>query len=276
MGELDGKVAVVTGGGKGIGKGIALRFAKEGANLVIPDLDVDAAEEVAKEARAIGRKAIAIKANCSESAEVNRVVKEIVNKFKKIDILVNTVGGAAGIFLTFDLKDRFSSDVMRILNTPEDLWDLTIKNNLKSCFLWSKAVGNQMVKQGTGGNIINFSSQAGKAIHGDGAYSAAKAGVIMLTRGLAQELAPHKVRVNCICPGIIDTPALEFGYRKRAEALGQKFDWEKTKKEAGKSQLLGYMGSVEDVANIAFFLVSSQSSYMTGQALNATGGTVTI
>lgn len=274
MDELEGKVAIVTGGGKGIGKGIALRFAMEGANIVIPELDLDAAHEVVKEVEALSCHGVVIKANCSESTDVDIVIEETLERFGKIDILVNTVGGAAGVFLTYRLEDRFTSDdVMKILNTPEDLWDITIKNNLKSCFLWSKAVGNQMVKQGTGGCIINLSSIAGKLVHGGGAYSAAKAGVIMLTRGLAMELAPYKIRVNCICPGIIDTPAWQFHGRKWSEWADKDVDW---KARMASRIPLGYVGSIEDVGNLAFFLVSSQSNYITGQALNLTGGSMTL
>jgi len=252
---LKNRVAIVTGGAKGIGKGIALKFASEGGDVVVNARHIEAAREVAKEIKALGRKSVAVKADVSRSADVEAMVAQTVEEFGKIDILVNNAGGTGLV------KDSALED------TSEEDWDRIVDINLKGQFLCCRAVVPYMKKAGYG-KIVNISSMGAiqppaPIVH----YHAAKGGVLALTKNLAFELAPFNITVNAILPGPIKS---EF-FNEMLKAM--------TKKEGkafftmlGKRVPMGRMGTPEEVAGVALFLASELSSYVTGEAICVGGG----
>jgi NAD(P)-dependent dehydrogenase (short-subunit alcohol dehydrogenase family) len=250
---LENRVAVVTGGAKGMGKGIALKFAKEGCDVVVNALHIEGAQQVADEIMAMGRKSIAIKADISNSTEVNAMVDQTIKKFGKIDILVNNAGGAGG---------------GNIDTATEEDWDRTLAVNLKGAFLVCKAVVPYM-KKARYGKIINLSSMG--AVHPSVSvlsYHCAKAGIVGLTLNLAFELAPFGIYVNCIVPGPIDTPFWDSLTRGMSPQQRQDFMSALAKKEVP----LGRMGTPEDIAGPALFFASELSSYVTGDVMCVAGG----
>lgn len=282
MYDLTSKVALVTGTSnkRGIGRGIALRLAREGADIIVNDIhkspggiDLWDREEgwrgldsLVAEIEALGCHSLAITADVSNSLEVNAMVRKAVEKFGKIDILVNNAALVA--------RDIGATPVV---DMSEEAWTMAIAVNLTGVFLMCKAVAGQMINQGHGGKIINISSIMGKmAVAGRAAYSASKFGVIGLTQALAQEVASHKINVNAVCPGSTAT----WGSKGQAihEAMRQGLSEEeavsKVYTDAGRlTQIpLGRPAKVEDVANVVAFLASDQSDYMAGQAINVTGG----
>jgi 3-oxoacyl-[acyl-carrier protein] reductase len=242
--KLKNKVAIVTGSGQGIGKGIALALAKEGANVVVSDI-TEKINDVAKEIEGLGSKALAIKADVSSSEDVKNMAKQTLDKFGKIDILVNN----AGIYPFKPLTEMEEKD-----------WDKVLDINLKGIFNCTKAVLTSMIEKKSG-NIINIASIAGAVIgylnlvH----YSSSKAGVMGFTRSAALELAQHKIRVNAIAPGIIETP-------------GSKVLGEETLNQFIQMIPLKRMGQPRDIANLVVFLASEESSYITGQCIVTDGG----
>jgi NAD(P)-dependent dehydrogenase (short-subunit alcohol dehydrogenase family) len=250
---LENRVAVVTGGAKGMGKGIALKFAKEGCDVVVNALHIEGAQQVADEIMAMGRKSIAIKADISNSTEVNAMVDQTIKKFGKIDILVNNAGGAGG---------------GNIDTATEEDWDRTLAVNLKGAFLVCKAVVPYM-KKARYGKIINLSSMG--AVHPSVSvlsYHCAKAGIVGLTLNLAFELAPFGIYVNCIVPGPIDTPFWDSLTKGMSPQQRQDFMSALAKKEVP----LGRMGTPEDIAGPALFFASELSSYVTGDVMCVAGG----
>ncbi len=250
---LKDRVAIITGGAKGIGKGIALKFAREGCNIVVNARHIEGAEKVAAEIKAMGRKAIAIAADVSKSAEVNDLVKRTIKEFGKIDILVNNAGGVSG-----DAK---------IEETSEQAWDKVIAINLTGQFLCCKAVIPYM-KKNKYGKIINVSSMG--AIHPPAPivhYHAAKGGVLGLTTNLALELAQENITVNAILPGPIKTEFFTEMFKGKSEAEAKAF----FKMLDGKVPMRR-MGEPDEVAGVALFLASDLSSYVTGEAINVGGG----
>jgi NAD(P)-dependent dehydrogenase (short-subunit alcohol dehydrogenase family) len=251
---LENRVAIVTGGAKGMGRGIALKFAQEGCDVVVNALHVEGAEKVAEEIKALGRKALAIKADISSNAEVKAMVDETIKEFGKVDIVVNNAGGVMGV-QGGDSETATEAD-----------WDKVIDVNLKGAFLVCMAVLPYMKKQNYG-KIINLSSMGAvspsvSVLH----YHAAKAGVLGLTLNLAFELAPKNIYVNAIVPGPIETPfwdALQPPGPQR-----DSFFKAMTKKEIP----LGRMGTPEDIAGPALFLASGLSDYVTGQIIYVAGG----
>ena len=252
---LQDKVAVVTGGAKGMGRGIAQKFAKEGCNLVITDLDIDSAQKVANEIESTGRKAVAIQADISNSREVNNLVDVALKEFGTIDILVNNAGGVGGI------KGAGNSD-----DITEDDWNRIIDVNLKGAFLVTMAVLPIMKKAGYG-KIINLSSMG--AIHPSVSvihYHAAKGGILALTTNLAFELAPKNIYVNAIIPGPIETSFWDNLMPPGDERVAF------LAAVAEKEVPLGRMGKPEDIAGTALFLASGLSDYVTGQFIKVGGG----
>lgn len=242
--KLTGKVALVTGAAQGIGKAIALLLARNGADLVVSDINLEKAEETAKEIRAIGPKAMAVKVDVANWSDVERMVTGILEKLAKIDILVNNAG------IT---RDKL------ILRMTEEDWDAVLGVNLKGTFNCTKAVVRHMAKQRSG-KIVNIASVVGEMGNaGQANYSASKAGVIGLTKTIAREYAQRGINVNAIAPGYIETPM--------TEAL-----LEKAKGELIKLIPMDRLGKPEDVAEAVLFLVSEESSYITGQVLNVNGG----
>lgn len=244
MGLLDGKTALVTGAARGIGKAIALKFASEGANVAFTDLVInEAAEETVKELESYGVKAKAYASNAAKFDETHTVVEEIVKEFGRIDILVNNAG------IT---KDGL------MMRMDEAQWDAVLTVNLKSAFNFIHAVVPVMAKQ-RGGSIINMSSVVGVSGNaGQCNYSASKAGMIGLAKSIAKEMGPRGIRANCIAPGFIITDMTNALPEKVRE------DWE-------KQIPLRRGGTPEDVANVALFLASPLSSYVSGQVIHCCG-----
>lgn len=244
---LTGKVALVTGASRGIGRAIAIHMAKNGADVVVNYAGNEAkANEVVDEIKALGREAFAIKADVSKQEEVNEMIKEVVTRFNRLDILVNNAG------IT---KDNL------LMRMKESEWDDVININLKGVFNCTKAVTRQMMKQRSG-RIINIASIVGVAGNaGQANYVAAKAGVIGLTKTTAKELASRNITVNAVAPGFITTD------------MTDKLD-ENVREEMLKQIPLSRFGEPEDIANVVTFLASDQCSYMTGQTINIDGGMV--
>jgi NAD(P)-dependent dehydrogenase (short-subunit alcohol dehydrogenase family) len=245
---LKGKVAIVTGGGSGIGSAIVSRFAREGANVLIAEIHEENGTQMAIEAQQLGVKAIAVKADVSVATEVDQVVRAAVDTFGRVDILVNN----AGIVIRKNILDH-----------TEDDWNKVMNINAKSVFLCSTQVARIMIKQG-GGKIVNIASTFGQKGTRRGVYGPSKAAVINLTAALALELAPHRINVNAVCPGTISTP-MSASMLKTPEIL---------------QRLLacipcGRVGKPEDIASAVLFLSSEESNYLVGSVIVVDGGMFT-
>ena len=245
--DLTDKVAIVTGGGTGIGKGIALEFARAGAHVVVASRRMEIIKKAAEEIEALGRQSLAVQTDVIEKEQVDNLVKQTVDKFGRIDILVNNAGGsAAWPFEKISPKG----------------WDIILAVNLKGTFLCSQAVGKVMIRQKKG-KIVNISSVAGVGSaptipH----YGAAKAGVISLTKTLAVLWGRYNINVNCIAPGLIKTEIVQGALHLSDEEMT----------ERTKSFPIQRVGLPEDIAYGAIYLASNASEYMTGQTLVIDGG----
>jgi len=245
---LLGKVALITGASRGIGKVIALSFAKEGAEVVVMDV-LDASETVS-EIEKLGKEAIGVKGDVTKRVDVEEVVQQAVEKFGRIDVLVNN----AGVVTVRPAEEM-----------TEDEWDRDMDVNLKGLFLCSQVVGKGMIKQRKG-NIINIASMVAEAVlPGHIAYCASKAGVIALTKVLAIEWAKYNIRVNAIAPGFIKTELVADLVEK---GLRSKDEMEMIEKRTP----LRRWGAPQDVSNVALFLASEDSAFMTGQTVFVEGG----
>lgn len=245
MGLLDGKTALITGAARGIGKAIALKFASEGADIAFTDLVInEAAEDTVKEIESFGHKARAYASNAANFEETHTVVSQILADFGHIDILVNNAG------IT---KDGL------MLRMTEAQWDAVLSVNLKSAFNFIHACVPEMMRQKSG-SIINMSSVVG--VHGNASqcnYAASKAGLIALAKSISQEMGKKGIRANAIAPGFIDTPM--------TQALP-----EEIRKQWIEKIPLRRGGTVQDIANVATFLASELSSYVSGQVIEVDGG----
>jgi len=242
--KLKGKVAIVTGAAQGIGRGIALALAKEGAKVVVSDIS-DKIADVVREIESLGSEALAAKANVADSRETEKMANAAIKKFGRIDILVNNAG-------IYPFKP--------LVEMKEEDWDKVMGVNLKGVFNCTKAVLPKMIEQKSG-NIINISSIAGAMIGYPNLvhYCASKGGVLGFTRAAALELAQHGIRVNAIAPGAVETP-------------GTKVVGEEALKQVEQTIPLKRIGQPGDVANLVVFLASDDSSYITGQLIVADGG----
>ncbi len=243
--RLKNKVAIVTGAGQGIGRTIAVSLAKEGAKVIVNDIDLHGAEKVCREIEKQGREAFPFHADVSNNNQVNQMIEKAIKRFKRIDILVNN----AGIMQSMLVEELTEKD-----------WDKMMAINLKGTFLCSKAVMKYMKEQRSG-KIVSISSLAGKSggIMVSANYSASKAGIIAFTKSLARELAPYKINVNAVCPGTTDTDmAKSFTPEKRERLIG--------------TIPLGRFATPQDIANAVVFLVSEESNYITGTTLDVNGG----
>lgn len=245
---LPGKVAVITGGSRGIGKSIALNYAEAGADVVVCSRTGGGLQAVADEITSIGRRSLALEADVTQKSAVDGLVSRTMEEFGHIDILVNN----AGIGILQSLVESNEAD-----------WDKVFNVNLKGCYLCSKAVSEVMVRQKRG-NIVNISSIRGvEPYPGRIAYCVSKAGVIMLTRVMALELASHNIRVNAIAPGLVKTELTKplWGSPKTLAQLNAEIP-------------MNRWGNPEEIASVALFLASDASSYVTGHTVVVSGGSV--
>ena len=276
MYNLNGKVALVTGaGGKnGIGRAIATRFAKEGADVAVNDItehpyaadqsDWQGLPDVVREIEAMGQRAISVVADVANAEQVKEMVDKTVAHFGKIDILVNNAGTIAG-------KDR-----VPVVDLAEEDWDRVQRVNVKGVFLCSQAVARHLIAQGTGGKIINMSSVTGKRGSARfAAYSASKFAVIGFTQSLACELAPYQVNVNAICPGLVETE--RFGHLASVlmpENLSADEKLSEYERRSEAAVPIGRLAEGADVAKMAAFLASDEAAYLSGVSITVSGGTV--
>ncbi len=255
MGRLDGRAAIVTGAGGGIGGAIARAFMNEGAQVLVADRDEAAARATAQ---ALGDAAVPFAADVTREADVQAMAQAARARFGRIDILVNN----AGI-----IRKAYVQDM------TEETWDAVVDVNLKATFLCSKAVLPAMIDGRRGGRIINIASIAGKVGEPTAsAYSAAKWGVLGFTRSLALEVAKHGILVNSICPGPIPTALGEQGWHDGAQVEGVGLD--RIMARVGARSPLGRLGTVEQVARMALFIASDDCDFTTGAAFNVDGGIV--
>lgn len=246
--RLQGRVALITGGARGIGQAIAMLFAKEGADIAIADVNMESAQKTCSEIEALGRKALALQMDVTSLVSVEEGLNKILDKFTKVDILVNNAG------IT---KDNL------MLRMSEADWDAVINVNLKGTFICTKAVSKPMIKQRYG-RIVNIASIIGIIGNfGQANYSASKAGIIALTKTAAKELSSRNVNVNAVAPGFIQTDMTA----KLPEDVKQKM----------LAMIpLNKLGDPLDVANACLFLASEDSSYITGQTIVVDGGMVMV
>ncbi|RLE46582.1 beta-ketoacyl-ACP reductase [Candidatus Woesearchaeota archaeon] len=246
--KLKNKVAIVTGARRGIGKAIALEFAKQGCNIVVSDINKRDCHKVCNEIMMKNRKALAVKCDISKKKEVEELIKKTMQRFNRLDILVNN----ASVLIEKPLIEMTEKD-----------WDYVININLKGTFLCSQTAAKVMLKQKSG-KIISLSSIAGQtAFPGLAAYCASKAGIINLTKAMALELAPY-VNVNAIAPGVIKTKMTEPFLNNQ-----------EVKKQFLEKIPLGRIGKPEEIAKTAVFLASNDSSFMTGETVFVDGGWLT-
>lgn len=257
MGWLDGRVAVVTGGSRGLGAGIARRFAHEGAVVVCADVR-DAGETVATlPDHGTGTKHEAVHLDVTDTGAVEATFDDVVARHGRLDILANNAGIAAPV-----------SDV---LGTTDEWIDRMYAVNVRGVVACSRAAARIMIDQGRGGRIISTASQTGKhAWPGWVMYSTTKAAVINLTQGLALELAEHGITVNCICPGTMVTDMMRTGFGQTAEQEGA--DRDELIREKAESIPLGRMGTPDDMGAMAAWIASDDARFTTGAAFNLTGG----
>jgi NAD(P)-dependent dehydrogenase (short-subunit alcohol dehydrogenase family) len=250
MGELDGRVAIVTGAGSGIGRGVALLLASEGAAVIVFDRDAAAAEATAHQVAADGGRAAVCTGDVTVSADCHRAVSQAVDRFGRLDVVINS----AGIIRRAD-----------VVATTEDEWDRVMDVNAKSIFLFGKHAVPVMAAGG-GGSIVNIASGWGlKGGANAAAYCASKGAAVLLTRAMAIDHGPQSIRVNCVCPGDTDTPML----RDEARQLGES---DEAFLAEAAARPLARLGTPQDMAQAVLFLVSDRSSWVTGASLVVDGG----
>jgi NAD(P)-dependent dehydrogenase (short-subunit alcohol dehydrogenase family) len=250
--RLTGKTALITGAGSGIGRATAMRFAEEGAAVAVVNLRADAAEETADKITADGGRAVAVAADVTEAAAIERAVAMAVEVFGRLDVLYNN----AGVDSTGSVADADEAD-----------WDRCFAVNVKGTFLASRAAVPHLERDG-GGSIVNQGSVAALVgVPGFAAYCAAKGAVVALTRSMAVDLAPRGIRVNVICPGTVYTPLMEPLLRRRGDG-----DLEAGLAKTIAKYPIGRLGTPEEIAEAALWLASPESSFATGTVLTVDGG----
>ena len=252
MGRLENKVAIVTGGGKGIGRGIALTFAREGADVVVCGRTLSALESTVEEIKALGRRSSAITTNVGDKAQVQRLMRRTSEEFGKIDVLVNNAG-----------ITRHAP----FLEMTEEDWDAVTDIDLKGVFICSQAVAGHMIERKYG-KIVNILSVVALGVTDENManYASAKAGAANLTKVTARVLGKYGINVNAIAPGTILTEMSSA--RRTPEEMEAFFEYRK------KVAVLGRIGAVADIANLALFLASEESSFISGQIIACDGGRI--
>lgn len=250
MGKLDGRVAFVTGAGRGIGAATALRLAEDGARVVLADIDIEGCQQVAAEIEQAGSQALAVSCNVASREAVESAFQQAVERFGQLDILVNNAGV---------LRDNL------LFKMSDDDWETVMNVHLKGAFLCSRAAQTHMVKQKYG-RIISLSSVSALGNRGQANYSTAKAGLQGLTRTLAIELGPFGITANAVAPGFIDTEMT------RATARRQGHDPQQVIEMASKSIPVRRVGQPRDVANVICFLASEEAGFVSGQIIYVAGG----
>jgi NAD(P)-dependent dehydrogenase (short-subunit alcohol dehydrogenase family) len=245
--RLEGRTALVTGAASGNGRAIALRFAEEGANIVVADVAEASARETACQIEALGRRALVTRTDVSQRGEVEAMLSQALETFGQVDVLVNNAG---------------VETLISFLKLPEEEWDRVLSINLKGPYLCGQVIARHMVSRGIQGSIVNIASiNSEVAFKGQAHYAASKGGVRMLTKAMAIDLAPHGIRVNAVAPGVIDT-----AMTARSLATAEVREWMMA------NIPLNRIGQPRDVANVALFLASSEASYMTGSIVFVDGG----
>jgi 3-oxoacyl-[acyl-carrier protein] reductase len=243
--EFEEKVAIITGGARGIGRATAMEFIKHGARVAIVDLREKELEEVSKTIQKMSREVLPIKGDVSNNNDVQEAIRKTLDRFGKIDILINNAG--------------IGDVIGPVINTSEEDWDRVLRVNLKSVFLFSKGVVPFMIKNKSG-SIVNVASLAGKEGNENMApYSVSKAGIICFSRVLAKEVVKYGIRVNSVAPALIKTDFTSIPPKEVIDSLISKIP-------------MGRMGLPEEVANLILFLCSDRASFITGQCFNVSGG----
>jgi len=249
--RLDGKVAIITGAGAGIGRATAVMFGKEGASVIVADIDQEKGMETVGLIRSESGEAIFVQVNISRAHDVEKMVRTAIDTYGKLDILVNN----AGIYLQASVVD-----------TSEEDWDRILDVNLKGVFLCCKYSIPEMVKGGRGGVVVNVSSEAGiVGIKNQVVYNVSKSGVIALTRSIAIDFAADNVRANCVCPGTTETPLV-------TAALSRAQEPERVRRELEAVRPAKRLGKPEEIAAGILYLASDESPYATGAILSIDGG----
>lgn len=281
MGHLDGKVALITGAGgmKGIGRACALKLASQGADIVLSDFKREpkdlppqeikaqwrSIDSVAEEVEALGRRCFKIWCDLTVSEQIEDMARRAAAHYGHIDILVNNARAIIG-------RDRVPVTELR-----EEVWQRFLAVNTTAVFLATKCIGKVMIEKGQGGRIINIASDASKrAKPNTAAYTTSKFAVIGLTQASALDFAPHRITVNAVCPGSVNTDRLNYWEQAQAKAQGISLEEFRARivAEAGKGVPLGRIAEPEDVANVVAFLASDEAAFITGQAYNVNGGTL--
>ena len=259
-------VALITGGGRGIGRAIVERLRTEVRAIAVFDLDTEELEATAR-SEEWSTELKTLKVNVTDSGEVKDAIDSVSDELGGIDVLVNNVGGGG-------------APAVPLLKLRDDWWEASLRSNLSSAFWCTRAVASGLVERRVAGTVVSIASMNGKTASPLlGAYSVAKAGVIRLTEAFALELAPYGIRVNCVCPGVVDTPLSQTILSKHPEVFESAFRYTAGRDEPALDALqrqipLGRMAAPDDIASAVAYLISPDSSYVTGQALNVSGGMI--